>query len=167
MFKRRTPLTFLQTARQIFWPSMGWGRTARYVRLRVLRLSDNSRRIAAGLALGVSVSFTPVIGTHILQAVVAAYILRANMVAAVIGTVVGNPWTFPFMWWAAIKTGSVLFGLFGLPASTLLPTEMSFGIFVQILWNEPLRVVLPWLLGGYLLAPVVLASFVFYILPVS
>ncbi len=164
MFKRRTPLSTLQNLKQMLWPSMGWARAYRYVRLRVLRLSDSSRRVAAGLALGVSVSFTPIIGTHIIQAMVVARLLRVNMLAAAVGTIVGNPWSFPFMWWAAIKVGSVLFGLFGLPASTVLPTEMSFDIFLGILWNEPLRVVLPWLLGGYVLAALTwpISYFIFY-----
>lgn len=152
MFKRRTPLSPLQQLSELFWPSMGWFRTLKYMRLRIIRLSDTSHKIAAGLALGASISFTPIVGTHFIQAGALAYFFRVNMLASLIGTFVGNPWTFPFMWWAAIEFGSFLFGLFGLPASTSLPDEMSFQIFWDLIWSEPARIFLPWLMGGYLIA---------------
>ncbi|MCB1532197.1 MAG: DUF2062 domain-containing protein [Alphaproteobacteria bacterium] len=152
MFKRRIPLTFFQNLKEILWPSMGWPRAFKYVQRRVIRISDNSKKIAAGLAFGAVISFTPIVGTHIIQAGLLAYIFRANVVAAAIGTLVGNPWTFPFMWWAAISFGSFLFGLFGLPASTNLPEAMNFSIFWDVMRHEPLRVFLPWCMGGYLIA---------------
>lgn len=152
MFKRRVPLTPLQNVREMFWPSMGWVRACKYVRHRVIRLSDSSHKIAAGLAIGVAISFTPILGTHFIQAGLIAYLIRANFLAALIGTFAGNPWTFPFMWWAAIGLGSKLFGLMGLPASTALPDNITFGVFWDIIEHEPLRIFMPWMLGGYLLA---------------
>ena len=152
MFKRREPHTPLQLIKEVFWPTMGWWRALKYARLRIVRLSDSSHKIAKGLATGVSISFTPIVGTHFIQAGIIAYGIRANVLASLIGTFVGNPWTFPFMWWAAIQFGSFLFGLMGLPASTALPDEMSFQIFWDLVTHEPLRIFLPWLLGGYLMA---------------
>jgi uncharacterized protein (DUF2062 family) len=35
---------------------------------------------------------------HILGAVLLAKVLRGNLVASVIGTAIGNPWTFPMIW---------------------------------------------------------------------
>ena len=55
------------------------------------------------------------------------------------------------MWWAAISFGSFLFEIFGLPASTSLPDEVSFGIIWDLLKTEPFRIFLPWAVGGYLL----------------
>lgn len=123
----------------------------KYVQLRVIRLSDSTSNVAAGLAIGAAISFTPLVGTHFIQAAGFAYLTRRNMMAAVIGTFVGNPWTFPFMWWAAMSFGSFLFGLFGLPADVALPEEVSFSILIDLIMNQPLRLFLPWLVGGYLL----------------
>lgn len=151
MFKRATPLSPLQHLKEIFWPTMGYWRALKYSCIRVIRLSDTNHKIAGGLATGVGISFTPIVGTHFIQAGIISYITRTNLMASLVGTFAGNPWTFPFMWWAAISFGSFLFGLVGLPTSTALPDEMSFSIFWGLLTHEPLRIFLPWMLGGYLL----------------
>ncbi len=131
---------------------MGWGRACKYVYLRLVRLSDSTHKIAAGLAIGAAISFSPLVGTHFIQAGLIAYFIRANILAAIIGTLVGMPWTFPFMWWASITLGSTLFEFFGLPASRNLPDNIDFNVFWQILTHEPMRIFAPWMLGGHLLA---------------
>lgn len=131
---------------------MGWKRATSYVRHRIIRLADTSKKISAGLAFGAAISFTPLVGTHFIQAGALAYLFRVNVLASLIGTFVGNPWTFPFMWWASISLGSSIFGLLGLPASTALPAQVDFHTLLTIIAHEPLRIFLPWLLGGYLIA---------------
>lgn len=151
MFKRRNPRTVLQNIKELFWPSMGWVRAFHYTRMRIIRLSDSSHKIALGLAIGAAVSFTPFVGTHFIQAGFFAYLSRANFLSSLIGTFVGNPWTFPFMWWSAISFGSYLFHSVGLPASASLPEHVDFAIVWEIVKNEPLRIFSPWLVGGYLM----------------
>lgn len=155
MFKRRTPHTPLRLIREMFWPSMGWIRALRYVRLRIIRLSDSTHKIAAGLAIGAAISFSPLIGTHFIQAGAIAYFIRANVLSSLIGTFVGNPWTFPFIWWGSIKFGAFLFGVMGLAAGTAIPEHMGFSAFWEIVTSHPLQIFMPWLLGGYLLAVIV------------
>ena len=152
MFRRRKPRSVLQNLRELFWPSMGWIRAAKYTRLRIVRLSDTTQKIALGLAIGAAISFTPLVGTHFIQAGFIAYLLRANFLASLIGTFVGNPWTFPFMWWAAMSFGSFIFQLLGFPASVSLPDNIDLGVVWELIKTEPFRIFLPWLLGGYLLA---------------
>lgn len=65
---------------------------------RVGRLPGSSYSIAAGFACGAAASFTPFIGLHFVLAAILAWIIRANIVTSAIGTIVGNPWTFPFIW---------------------------------------------------------------------
>ena len=154
MFKRREPLTILQNIKEMCWPTMGWLRASTYIKHRLARIADSNHKIALGLALGTAISFTPVVGTHFVQVVVLAFIFRANMIAALIGTFVGNPWTFPFMWWAAISFGSYLFELMGLPASSTPPHHVNLTIIWDIIKNDPLRIFLPWALGGYLLGAI-------------
>ncbi|MFP4314080.1 MAG: DUF2062 domain-containing protein [Alphaproteobacteria bacterium] len=152
MFQRREALPLLQKAKEFLWPSMGWKRTYKYIKYRLVRLSDSTHKIALGLAIGCGVSFTPLVGTHFIQAGFVTYILRGNVLAAIIGTFVGNPWTFPFMWWTAISFGSFLFSVIGLPAETALPEEVNFSILWDLITHEPLRIFLPWLMGGYIAA---------------
>lgn len=123
LFRRRDKLALWHRARQYVWPSMGWGRTFHYFRHRIFRNTLSTHDIAGGLALGVAVSFTPLIGTHLLQAFSFAWLFRLNVLAAFAGTVFGNPWTFPFIFWLDYKVGIFLFGLFGvdgIPALMLL-----------------------------------------------
>lgn len=130
---------------------MGWVRAAHYTKHRVVRLSDSTQKIAFGLAIGVAISFTPILGTHFVQAGFLAYVLRANFLAALIGTFAGNPWTFPFMWWAAISLGSFIFQLLGLPAEAALPEHADFWVIWDLIKSEPYRIFAPWFVGGYLL----------------
>lgn len=71
-------------------------------------LKGTPKSIADGFATGAAVSFTPFVGFHILIALMIAKILKQNGVAATLGTIVGNPWTFPFIWWATLHTGNLL-----------------------------------------------------------
>lgn len=151
MFKRRKPRTVLQNIKELFWPTMGWVRAARYTKHRVIRLSDSAPRIALGLSIGTAISFTPIVGTHFIQAGFIAYLLRANFLAALIGTFAGNPWTFPFMWWAAMSFGSFLFQLLGLPADISLPEHVNLRVIWDLIEHHPLQLFAPWLVGGYLL----------------
>lgn len=151
MFKRRVPRTKLQQVREFFWPSMGILRWCRYIKHRIIRLADTSHKIAVGLACGAAISFTPIVGTHFIQAGILAYVMRANLLASLIGTFVGNPWTFPFMWWISIEFGGAIFGMMGLPAETKLPDNIDFATFWEIVKTEPMRIFLPWATGGYLL----------------
>jgi hypothetical protein len=159
MFKRRRPLTKLQLLKEIFWPSMGWARMVLYLKYRVVRLSDSTPRIANGLACGAAVSFSPLVGTHFVQAAILAYLIRGNILASLIGTAVGNPWTFPFMWYASYVLGVNIFTLFGVTGFESMPEELSFSGLLTIISEKPLSLFIPWLIGGYVL---VLLSWPFY-----
>lgn len=98
MFKSRNKSKFYKKIKAFFWPSLGWRRSTKYLLHRIARLPGTPYSTAAGFACGAAISFTPFVGLHFLLAGLIAWILRANIMAAVIGTVVGNPWTFPFIW---------------------------------------------------------------------
>jgi hypothetical protein len=154
MFQRRHDRTTLRKLQQFFWPSMGFKRTFVYIKHRLVRLADSSHAIAKGLASGACVSFTPLVGVHFIQALILAWIIRGNYLAAVIGTFVGNPWTFPPMWFAAYKLGVVLFGAFGVTNFAELPDNLTFRMLVDIILEEPLRLFVPWALGAYICAAI-------------
>jgi uncharacterized protein (DUF2062 family) len=160
MFKRAKPQTFRQKLRNIFWPCMGWRRLARYYRHRMGRLPGSAYYIAAGFACGVAVSVTPLIGLHILMGVLACALLRASVVAMVIGTLIaGNPWTFPLIWMGTYKTGHWLMG-HGAAAGGKLDATPAKDLSWELLLESPMEFLVPMSIGAlpYIL-PLWLAAF--------
>ncbi|MEM9715533.1 MAG: DUF2062 domain-containing protein [Pseudomonadota bacterium] len=111
MFKRRNPKPFWRAVSDWFYPSIGWKRWFELLRRRIKRLPDSPHRIAMGLAVGVGVTFTPVYGFHFLTAAIVAFILRGNVLAAIIATFVGNPVTFPIIAVICYKLGTMILGI--------------------------------------------------------
>ncbi len=110
MFGRRHPLPIYRRVREFVWPSGGWHRASLYVAHRVRRLPGTPYRIAAGFACGAAISFTPFMGFHLVGAVLLAVILRGSVVASLIGTTVGNPWTFAVIWPSIYNLGHWMLG---------------------------------------------------------
>jgi uncharacterized protein len=81
-----------------------------YAFKRVARLSGTPHSIAAGAACGVAISFTPFMGFHLIGAFLLCSVVRGSYLAAVIGTLVGNPWTLPFLLLASYQLGHALLG---------------------------------------------------------
>ena len=144
MFKRRHPLSFASRLRQFLWPREGWVRATRYMWQRTIRLSGTPHNIALGLAIGGFVSANPILGTHIIWAAIIIYFIGGNFIAAVLGTWVGNPFSFPFIWLATYSTGNFILGLEG--TGQRLP-ELSFGLFLDAPLGSLLPVVGPMMLG--------------------
>lgn len=113
MFKRRIPEKWEQRFKNLFWPAMGWKKYAKYIVLKLSRLGGTPRSIAAGVACGVAISFTPFVGFHFVLAALTCLIIRGNILASALGTAAGNPWTFPFIWIATLKTGRWFLGING------------------------------------------------------
>jgi uncharacterized protein len=110
LFRRRETQSLMARLRTAVWPRHSWSRSARYFGKRVLRLSGSPHAVAAGVAAGVFASFTPFIGLHFIVSFIFAFIVRGNMLAAAMGTFVGNPLTFPFIWASTYSLGSHILG---------------------------------------------------------
>ena len=141
MFGRRNPLPVHHWVQSFVWPKAGWRRASRYIAHRVRRLPGTPYRIAAGFACGAAVSFTPFIGLHFVFAALFALLLRGNVVASAIGTAVGNPWTFPFIWVWTFALGQWLIGA---EAASDLPVTLS----LSYIFERPLDVLWPMTLGA-------------------
>lgn len=159
IFKRRKPRRTVRTIREALWPSMGWRRTLAYYRHRVFRTGDSTYKIAAGLATGAAVSWSPFLGTHFAQAILFSWLLRANLVAGFVGTAWGNPTTFPFLFLVDYAVGVKICALFGMEDFAVLPAGADFALFMTHPWNfighllsHPLNLLLPLTVGGYLCA---------------
>ena len=103
VFKRRKRLPITRKIREGLFPEKGWSRAAEYMMARIKRLPDSPKNISFGVAIGVFVSFSPFFGVHVLLAFLIARSLRVNILAAVLGTFMGNPITFPII--AALNFG--------------------------------------------------------------
>jgi uncharacterized protein (DUF2062 family) len=111
VFKRRNRRTPVEWVRDFFYPKGGFKRAVQYMTHRLRRLPDEPHRIARGVFAGVFVSFTPLFGFHFLLAAGMAWLMRGNILAALLGTFVGNPITTPIIALSAVETGHWLLGI--------------------------------------------------------
>lgn len=72
---------------------------------RLRRLPDPPHKIARGIAAGVFVCFTPFFGFHFFLAAGLAYVMQGNILAALLATFFGNPFTFPIIAAVALELG--------------------------------------------------------------
>ena len=133
-------------------------RATRYMWQRTVRLNGTPHNIALGLAIGAFVSANPILGTHILWAALIIYFIGGNFIAAVLGTWVGNPLSFPFIWLATFGIGNLVLGRGDdgreLPA-------LSFSLFMDAPLGSLLPVVGPMMIG-WLPVGLVLGVAVYY-----
>ncbi len=106
-FGRRNKTNFFLFIKNNIKILFSFNRTKKYILLNLKRMKGSSHEIALGLACGISVSFTPFLGLHALLAMTFSWILRGSMAAALIGTLFGNPWTFPVIWYSSYEIGKL------------------------------------------------------------
>ena len=148
MFRRRKHRGLLHRVRGFIWPHIGWRRAAAYFAHRVRRLPGSPRTIAAGLACGAAISFTPFIGFHVVLAALLAWTIGGNVVAAAFGTVVGNFLTFPFIWFGSYWLGCQMLGW---EVGHALPESISITyIFAHpfVIYDYPFALLVPISVGG-------------------
>ncbi|MBF96513.1 MAG: hypothetical protein CFH34_01128 [Alphaproteobacteria bacterium MarineAlpha9_Bin4] len=107
-FGRRNKANFFLFIKNNIKILFSFNRTKKYFLLNLKRMKGSSHDIAIGLASGIAVSFTPFLGLHALLGITLAWILRGSMAAALVGTLFGNPWTFPFIWYLSYEIGKLL-----------------------------------------------------------
>ena len=110
VFRRKNKLGWWQALRQILYPRGGWSRAISYLGHRLSRIKDSPHKISRGIAAGVFVSFTPFFGFHFLLAAIIAFVIRGNVLSAILATFFGNPLTFPFISGGSLWLGTFLLG---------------------------------------------------------
>ena len=151
---RRQAPTIWERVTIWMWPRRSWRRSLRYMVLRLERLDATPHAVGLGLAIGVFAAFQPILGFQMLFAGILAWILRGTIAAALMGTLIGTPATWPFMWLASYEVGAVMIGETrdvtvgmlwtviagpGAAASTGVPAVLGAGVlFSQIL--KPLAI---------------------------
>ena len=76
---------------------------------RITKIKDFPESVAIGIAWGAAVSFTPLLGFHLIICYLGTWLMRGNLIAATVGTIIGNPWTFPFIFYLDYKLGTTIF----------------------------------------------------------
>ena len=131
LFKRREKDNFISNILYFLWPKKGWRRIIKYIGLRLKRLPHSPHSIALGFTFGVSASITPFFGLHFFIGIFLAWLFRVSIFASLIGNLVGNPWTFPFIWIMNYKVGILFYSTSNIPNINmkLLSNELL------LLWN--------------------------------
>ena len=84
----------------------------RFIKLqkhKIIKIKDFPESVAVGMAWGAAVSFTPLLGFHLIICYLGTWLMRGNLIAATVGTIVGNPWTFPFIFYLDYQIGTTIF----------------------------------------------------------
>lgn len=111
VFKRRDRRSIAQAVLNFLWPRGGWARAFEYVKHRIRRLPDTPERISRGIWAGVFTAFTPFYGLHFFLAAGLAMLMRGNVLAALMGTFIGNPLTYVPIAVVCLQTGYWLLGV--------------------------------------------------------
>ena len=110
MFKRRERRSIFRFFYEVVFSLKGITRAIEYVGIRLKRIPDTPHKISLGMSCGIFASFTPLFGLHFLIAGLLSYLLRANVLASLIGTFIGNPITFPIITVFNLKLGEWILG---------------------------------------------------------
>lgn len=134
LFSPRKPKLILERILHFMWPKSGWRRALKYIGHRIGRMKGETGGIARGFAWGVSLSFTPFIGAHMLLAIGISWLIGANLFAAALGTFIGNPLTLPFMLALSFYVGNWILGRDILHISHYMSLEFFKDRFMDLFW---------------------------------
>ena len=143
VFKRRDRRPIWQIVLDFIYPRGGWLRAFEYVKHRVRRLPDTPEKIARGIGAGVFTTFTPFFGLHFLVAFLIARLFRGNVLAALMATFFGNPFTYVPIAATSLWFGHQILGIRpGRSSSTMSMGEQISGAWAD-LWRNFLAIFTP------------------------
>lgn len=120
------------------YPDGGFRRATQYMIHRMRRLPDEPHKIARGVFAGTFVNFPPIFGIQFVSAALLAWVMRGNILAAVLCTFLSNPITTPFIAVLSLELGHWMLGI-----KVPLTPVMIFDAFGQAgfeLWHNFLSV---------------------------
>lgn len=133
------------------WRRLGVLRQFKLNLIRLARLHSAPDEVGRGMALGMFVGFTPTFGVQLPIALVLAFLLRQNKIAAFVGVWVTNPLTAPVIYGLEYQIGRLLLGM---PPFSLHEFHYQFD------WMMGVQVGAPLLLGSLVLGlPVALIGY--------
>lgn len=109
-----------------------WKRALRLFYLRILRLQGRPEEIAWGMAIGVFFGMTPTVPLHMILAILAAFLLGKNKLAAALGVWVAVPPALPFIYLLDFKIGRFITGGYG---PDLVGANFSIAHLIEYGWH--------------------------------
>jgi uncharacterized protein (DUF2062 family) len=152
LFRRREEESLWERARVHMWPRRSWARSTRYITYRLSRLSASPHAIALGFAAGCFAAITPLLGCHVIMAALVSWALGGSIVASFFGTFLGNPLTYPVVWYSSYKIGTFFIGT----PPHVKNVDFSGEIFASS-WDHIWPILKPTLLGSLPIGVVVAA----------
>jgi len=120
----------------------------RYLEYKILHIDDTPHKIALGVALGLFIAWSPLIGVHIFLAIAFSVLLRANKFAALVSIWVSNIFTFFIIYYPAYLLGRFIVHIFSPNSTTsrrqvtealnnlLSPGNMLTSFFTKDYWEH-------------------------------
>jgi uncharacterized protein len=158
MFLRRDKRPLKQQIKHAISPANGYRRAIEYVVIRLKRRPGTPEYIAKGFAIGVAINYWPILFTHLIFGYILCRMLRGDLIAMVIGTLLGNPWTFAIVYPLSYKLGKTLLGM--RPSHSADKIDTVSEVWAQIWPVKSMdslaiafqEIIIPMILGGFLLA---------------
>ena len=116
----------------------------------IFKINDNSQKIALGFGLGVLAGIFP--GTGPLVAVFLAFVLRANYLSALLGSLLTNTWLSVVTFLLAIKVGAVIMGVNWQDVQRQWSLFLNHFQWIDLIKISVLKLVLPVFLGYLVIA---------------
>jgi uncharacterized protein len=120
----------------------------RYLEYKILHIEDTPHKISLGVALGLFIAWSPLLGVHFLMIIVFSILLRANKFAAFASTLVSNVFTYGIIYYPSYFLGKVICDFFpnytamdDRQVSALLnklfaPKSMLTGFYTKEYWSQ-------------------------------
>ena len=125
---------------------------------RFLKIRGRPREIALGMALGLFIGMTPVMGLHLIIAVPMAALFKWNKISAGIGVWITNAITAPFIYSITYLVGA---GLMGVEKPLKMNPEQGLGGLYKMLLKAP-EIFWAMAIGGIVLGiPLAVAGYYF------
>lgn len=96
----------------------------RFLEYKILHIDDSPHKIALGLAIGLFIAWTPLLGVHLLLVIALSILLRANKFAAFVSVWVSNIFTIPFVYYPSYLVGRAACNIFT-PDSAMSKEQVS------------------------------------------
>jgi uncharacterized protein (DUF2062 family) len=120
----------------------------RYLEFKILHIDDSPHKISLGVAIGLFMGWSPLLGLHIIIALGLSLILRANKFAALVSVWVSNIFTFFIIYYPSYLFGRFVLNIFAEDKTTsrqqvtdalnklLSPSNMLTGFLTKDYWEH-------------------------------
>jgi uncharacterized protein (DUF2062 family) len=120
----------------------------RFLEYKILHIEDTPHKISLGVALGLFIAWSPLLGVHFLMIIVLSILLRANKFAAFASTLVSNVFTYGIIYYPSYLLGRIICDFFpnyialgdqqvsSLFNKLFAPSNMLTGFYTKEYWSQ-------------------------------